>query len=140
MPRAGDIRIAITPAQTIWMLTDIGFTSRAMAMCGSLIRKPRGPHIKREDGYGSHITVGPGYLMNRGVGPLITMEGGSITAARGAGGLDRCTGIIVRCGRPRLFSSLALDTTQASALVPLDGSLWARMTRFIRGTDAASIA
>src|SRR5215467_9281430 len=129
MPRAGDIRIAITPARTIWMLTDIGFTFRAMAMCGSLIRKPRGPPIRREDGCGSHITAGPGYLMNRGAGHLITMAAGFITAAPGAGGLDRCTCIIVRCGRPRLFSSSALDTTQASALVPLDGFPWARMTR-----------
>src|SRR5689334_10463230 len=122
------------------MLMDIGFMSRATAMCGSPIRKPRGPHTKREDGSGSHIMVGPGYLTNRGVGPLITMAGGSITAAAGAGGLDRFTFIIVRCGRLRLFSLTALDTTPASALVPLDGSRWVRMTRFIPGTDAASIA
>src|SRR6476646_7601401 len=140
MPRVGDIRIAITPARTIWMPTDIGFTSRAMAMFGSLIRKLRGPPIKREDGYGSHITVGPGCLTNRGVGRHITMAGGSITAAAGAGGLDRFTCIIVRCGRPRLFSLSALDTTQDSASAPLDGSRWVRMTRFIPGTDAASIA
>src|SRR5689334_6448217 len=140
MPRAGDIRIAITPARTIWMLTAIGFMYRVMATFGSLIRKPHGPPIKREDGFGSHITVGPGYLTNRGVGPLITTAGGSITAAAGAGGLDRFTCIIVRCGRPRLFSLSALDTTPASALVPLDGSRWVRMTRFIPGTDAASIA
>src|SRR5579864_3401372 len=122
------------------MLTDIGFTSRAMATCGSLIRKLRGPHIKREDGYGSHITVGPGYLTNRGVGPLITMEGGSITAAVGAGGLDRFTFIIVRCGRRRLYSLSALDTTPASALAPLDGSPWVRTILTIPGTGAASIA
>src|SRR5579859_1931224 len=140
MPRAGDIRIATTPEQTTWMLTDIGFTSRVMATFGSLIRKQRGPRIKQEDGYGSHITVGPGYLTNRGVGPLITMAGGFITTALGAGGLDQFTYIIVRCGRLRLYSSSALDTIPASALVPLDGSQWARMTRFIRGTDAASIA
>ena len=77
---------------------------------------------------------------DRGVGPLITMAGGSITAAAGAGGLDRFTCIIVRCGRPRLSSLSALDTTPDSALAPLDGSPWARMTRFIPGTDAALIA
>src|SRR5215831_4496565 len=140
MPRAGDIRIAITPARMIWMLTDIGFTSRAMATFGSLIRKPRGPHIKREGGCGNHITDGPGSLMSRGAGPLITMDAGFITAAPGAGGRDRSTLVIVRCGRPHLFSSSALDITPASALVPLDGSPWGHMTRFIRGTDAASIA
>src|SRR5260221_1238750 len=122
MPRAGDIRIAITPERTIWTLTAIGFTSRVMATFGSLIRKRRGPHIRREDGSGSHITAGPGYLMNRGAGPLITMAAGFITVAAGAGGLDRFTFIIVRCGRPRLSSSSALDTIPASALVPSDGS------------------
>src|SRR5205085_7778722 len=108
MPRAGDIPIAITPARTIWMLTDIGFTSRVMATCGSLIRKQRGPHIRREDGCGSHIMAGLGYLTNRGAGRLITTAAGFITAAAGAGGLDRFTFIIVRCGHRRLFSSSAL--------------------------------
>ena len=70
--------------------TDIGFTSRAMATFGSLIRKPRGRHIRREDGYGNHITAGPGYLMSRGAGRHITMAAGFITATTGAGGLDRC--------------------------------------------------
>src|SRR6266571_3520123 len=140
MPRAGDIPIAITPVPTIWMLTAIGFTSQAMATCGSLIRKRRGPHIRREDGFGSHITVGPGFLMSLGAGRLITTAAGFITAAAGAGGLDRFTCIIVRCGRRRLFSSSALDTTQVSALAPSDGSLWVRTILSIRGTDAASIA
>src|ERR1041385_7982298 len=122
MPRAGDIRIAITPAQTIWMLTDIGFTSPVMATCGSLIRKPRGPHIRREDGFGSHITAGPGFPMSLGGGPLTAMATGFIMAAPGVGGLDQFTSITVRCGRQHLSSLSALNTTRVSALGILDGS------------------
>jgi hypothetical protein len=78
--------------------------------------------------------------MSRGAGRHITMEGGSITAIIGAGGLDRFTSTTVRCGLRPSSSLSASDIILASALVPSDGSPLARMIRFIPGTDAVSIA
>src|SRR6476660_8985325 len=117
-----------------------GFTSPAMATFGSLIRKQPGPRIKREDGFGNPITAGHGCHMSLGAGRHITMAGGSIMATIGAGGLDRSMFTTVRCGLRHSSSLSASGIIPASALAPLDGSQWARMIRFIRGTDAASIA
>src|SRR5882724_640865 len=124
----------------ILMSMAAGFTSRVMAMSGSLIRKHRGPHIKREDGFMNHITAGLGYRMSRGVGPLTITGGGFIIAIHGVGGLDRFMSTTVRSGRRHLSSLSASDTVPASALAPSDGSPWVRMIPFIPGTDAASIA
>src|SRR5579871_1165187 len=124
----------------ILMSTAGGFTSRAMATFGSLIRKQRGPHTRQEDGSGSHITAGPGCLMSRGDGRLTITGGGFIMAILGAGGRDRSMCTTVRCGLRHSSSLSASDIIPALALAPSDGFPWARMIRFIRGTDAASIA
>src|SRR6476646_6489296 len=109
----------------ILIATVIGFTSRDMEMSGSLIRKQRGPHIKRDDGFGNLITAGPGCLMNRGAGRHTTMGAGSTIAIPGAGGLDLFMLATVRCGLRHSSSLSALDTIPASALAPSDGCPWA---------------
>src|SRR5579864_215493 len=124
----------------ILIATVIGFTSRDMETFGSLIRKRLGPHIKLEDGFGSLTTAGPGCHMSRGAGRHITMAGGSIIAIHGAGGPDLYMSAIGRCGLRHSSSLSDLDIAPVSALAPLDGCPWVRMIRFIRGTDAASIA
>src|SRR6185437_5753924 len=108
-------------------------------MFGNLIRKQRGPHIRREDGFGNHITAGLGCLMSRGAGRHITMVGGFITEITGAGGLDRFMWAIVRCGLRHLYSLLASAFMQALVSATSDGSQWGRMITIIPGTDAASI-
>src|SRR5882762_3162205 len=117
----------------------IGLTSRDMGMFGSLIRKQPGPLIKREDGFGSHITAGSGCLTSRGAGHHITTDAGFITEITGVGGPDLFMSATVRCGLRRSSSLSASATTPASALAPSDGSPWVRMIGFIPGTDAASI-
>src|SRR6476469_4829471 len=124
----------------ILIVTDIGFTSRDMEMFGSLIRKQPGLHIKREDGFGSPITAGHGSHMSRGAGHHITMAGGFIIAIPGAGGLDLFMLATVHCGLRHLSSLSASGIIPFSALALSDGSPLARTMRFIRGTDAASIA
>src|SRR5689334_12685842 len=124
----------------ILIATDIGFTCRDMATFGSLIRKQPGLHIKPEDGFGSPITAGHGSHMSHGAGHHITMAGGFIIAIPGAGGLDLFMLATVRCGLRPSSSLSASDIIPASALALSDGSPLALMIRFIRGTDAASIA
>src|SRR5689334_2732225 len=132
--------IAITRARAILMAMAGGFMFRVMATSGSLISRLLGHRTRQEDGSGSRTTAGPGFLTNHGAGRRITMAGGFITAATGAGGLDQSMWAIVRCGLQRLSSLSALDTTQALGLDPSAGFRWGRMMLSIPGTDAASTA
>src|SRR5258708_37005414 len=98
---------------------------RATVRYGPLTTLTRaGRRIRLDAGSGSPITVGHGFHMSPGVGRRITTAAGSFTADRGAGGRDRFTSTIVRCGRRRMCSSLASDTTTEDldlALVPCVG-------------------
>src|SRR5258708_1788477 len=114
-----------------------GSTLLVMARYGSPRRALTGLRIRQAVGCGSLITDGRGSLTSLGAGRRITTGAGSAPAVTGAGGPDRSTLTIVRCGRLPLCSLLALATTQDLVLAPSAGSRLARLIIIVRGMAGA---
>src|SRR6266700_4234187 len=120
-----------------WILMAAGSTPRVMARYGNLCKGLDGLLIRQAVGSGSLITAGHGFRTSPGAGRRITMDAGSIPAVPGAGGQDRSTLTIARCGRLPLCSLSALVTIRDLASVPLAGS---RLARLILTTHGMAVA
>src|ERR1022692_4844267 len=87
--RHGITWILLTRARMIWIRTASGAMCRITGRCGRQTMWVRiGLRTAMEIGCGNLTTVGRGLGTSHGAGRRITMDAGSVMAARGAGGRE----------------------------------------------------